>query len=353
MTRPGGRDGSYQVITPRGVVGEPMGKTTIAWADYTFNPWWGCQRVSPGCSACYAEAFVKRVGHGKRLPMIWGPPATAERRFFGDKHWALPLKWNAKAAKAGVRRRVFCASMADVFEDQPNPRPDYFYEDRLRLARRRLWRLIHETPHLDWLLLTKRPENAERLAMQAWSDQFALATNDDVPSTWWLPNIWLGTTVEDQKRADERIPELRKVPARVRFLSCEPLLEGVDISEWISPGYVGSRGGQYAFDSSLSWVICGGESGPGARLFDVGWARSLRDQCKAAGVPYFFKQLGSFTMERDEAGRVGFFQKTARIAREHGGSYYIPTSGLVRNRNGEDPSEWPSDLRIREWPEAA
>lgn len=229
-----------------------MGVTTaISWTDHTFNPWWGCQRVSPGCEHCYAEAFSKRTGHD-----VWGK--TTERRRFGSKHWTEPFKWRDKAEKAGLPAKVFCASMADVFEDR-----DDHIEDR-----NRLFTLIELTaPHLIWQLLTKRPENVRRLVGDRWQD--------------WPENVWLGTTVEDQKRANERVPELLGVPAKVRFLSCEPLLERVVI-----PGFDILR---------PDWVIVGGESGPKHRPLDLDAARSLRDKCQTAGVAFFFKQVGGRT----------------------------------------------------------
>lgn len=229
-----------------------MGSTTaISWTDHTFNPWWGCQRVSPGCEHCYAEAFAKRVGS-----KVWGK--AAPRRFFGDKHWAEPLRWNRAAEAAGQRRRVFCASMADVFEDRPD----------LNAPRARLFNLIDSTPWLDWQLLTKRPENVAHLVPELWR------------RGGWPPNVWLGTTVEDQRRAEERIPRLLDHPAAVRFLSCEPLLGAVDLTR--EPTHI-------------DWVIVGGESGPKHRPLDLGAARSLRDQCVSAGVPFFFKQVGGRT----------------------------------------------------------
>jgi protein gp37 len=175
-------------------------QTAIAWTDHTFNPWWGCTRVSPGCEHCYAETFAKRVGQD-----VWGK--NADRRFFGDKHWAEPIKWNAKAAQSGRRERVFCASMADVFEDRPE----------LAEHRARLFDLImFETPWLDWQLLTKRPQNVLDMVPPRWLDAHAYyGTNG------WPANCWIGTTVEDQERADERIPWLLSIPAAVRFLSCE------------------------------------------------------------------------------------------------------------------------------------
>lgn len=251
-----------------------MGKDSkIEWTHHTYNPWWGCVKVSAGCQHCYAETLAKRTGHN-----IWGPWTSTTRRTFGDKHWAEPLKWNDDAAKAGERRRVFCASMADAFEDHP-----ILGNERLRL-----WKLIEVTPALDWLLLTKRPENI----------------NDMVPEHWrnvnrWPANVWIGTSVENQEMADKRIPELLKVPARVRFLSCEPLLGPVDLSPWMGgyfPTGVEWAGmiEEYQEPPGLQWVIVGGESGPKARPMRSDWARSLRDQCAAARVPFLFKQWGEY-----------------------------------------------------------
>jgi protein gp37 len=233
-----------------------MGKnSSIEWTDHTFNPWWGCAKVSPGCENCYAEAWSKRVGE-----KIWG--AKTERRFFSEKHWKEPLKWNADAESEKVRRRVFCASMADVFES------------RIELDewRSKLWVLIDSTPWLDWLLLTKRPQNV--LKRVPW-------TND------WPTNVWIGTTVEDQVRANERLPVLLQLPARRRFLSCEPLLGPVDLTAWTSlrPKKL----------YSIDWVIAGGESGANARAMLPGWARQLRDQCQKSGIPFHFKQWGHWT----------------------------------------------------------
>lgn len=261
-----------------------MGESTaIGWTDHTFNPWWGCARVSPGCEHCYAEAFAKRTGHA-----VWGK--RSERRFFGDKHWAEPVKWNAAAEAAGVRRRVFCASMADVFEDR----------DDLGDERARLWALIEDTPHLDWQLLTKRPENVLGMVPPRWVYPGGDARN------FWPVNAWIGCTVEDQQRADERVPELLRIPAPVRFLSCEPLLGPVDLTGTAVLGFHASRGvlhDDYAdriqFENiaraGISWVIVGGESGPGHRPMNVDHARALVAQCEAAGVPVFFKQVGGRT----------------------------------------------------------
>lgn len=225
------------------------GGTAITWAHFTFNPWWGCARVSPACDHCYAEMLAKRFGH-----KVWG--RDEPRRFFGEKHWNDPIRWDRKAEKAGVRYRVFCASMADVFEGRADLDPH----------RARLWDLIEETAHLDWLLLTKRPENIARM----------------VPAPWlglWPQNAWIGTTVENKRYANLRIPKILEVPAAVRFLSCEPLLGPVNLASWID---------------QLQWVITGGESGHHARPMHPDWVRSIRDQCRAAGVAHHFKQWGEW-----------------------------------------------------------
>lgn len=219
----------------------------IEWTTHTFNPWWGCVRVSPACKHCYAEAWAKRVGQN-----VWG--IGAERRFFGDKHWAEPLRWNGIADTTGERARVFCASMADVFEDRRD----------LDRWRDRLWRLIEATPNLDWLLLTKRTARVRSLA--PWGDD-------------WPSNVWLGTTVEDQERADERLPELAAIPAAVRFISAEPLLGPVDLGAWAS---------------AIDWVITGGESGPKARPSSPSWFLALMNQCMAADIAFHFKQWGDW-----------------------------------------------------------
>ena len=179
------------------------GKSTkISWCHHTFNLAWGCSHVSPGCSRCYAEVWAKRTGHD-----VWG--ARGERRTFGAKHWAEPLAWNAAARHAGQRRRVFCASMADVFEDHPALPPE----------RAKLWPLVEATPWLDWLLLTKRIENVA--GMLPWGDS-------------WPGNVWIGTSVENQEWAEKRIPVLLHLPAIVRFVSCEPLIGPVDLRKIIA-----------------------------------------------------------------------------------------------------------------------
>jgi len=216
-------------------------------AGHTYNPWWGCMKVSEECKRCYAEGIASHYG----FKTTWGPASTSTRRFFPDAHWQEPLTWNRQALRDGHRHSVFCASMADVYEDNPILTPH----------RERLWQLIAETSMLNWLILTKRPENI--LTMSPWST--------------WPDNIWIGTSVGLQKRAEERIPSLLQVPATVRFLSCEPLIGPVDLSAWIA---------------DLQWIITGGESGIDARPMNLDWARRLRQQCFEAQVPYYFKQIG-------------------------------------------------------------
>ncbi len=233
-----------------------MGKnSSIEWTHHTFNPWWGCTKVSPACANCYAETFARRVGQS-----VWG--ASAPRRFFGEAHWREPLKWNAAAAAEGERKRVFCASMADVFEVRPE----------LDHERRKLWDLIQATPCLDWLLLTKRPESVAGIV--PWREL-------------WPENVWVGTTVENEEWADRRLPRLARIPAARRFLSCEPLLGPLDLSRWLRSD------NPELFP--IDWVIVGGESGPKSRPMLPVWAAELRDECVAAEVPFFFKQWGCWT----------------------------------------------------------
>lgn len=317
-----------------------MKNTKISWTNHTFNPWIGCQRVSPGCQHCYAEAQDQRWRAGATR---WGP--TAPRTRTSAAYWRQPLAWDKAAAKAGTRARVFCASLADVFEDRAE-----LAEWRLDLLR-----LIHQTPRLDWLLLTKRPENIRDMLMRAgeairYAD--ANAGDDEVRDWLWRwvaggeapANVWLGTTVEDQQRADERIPALLSVPARVRFLSCEPLLEPLDLSAFMGGPYVGLPGDvvHENYNAGIDWLIIGGESGPKARPFDVAWARSLIQQGRRAGAKVFVKQLGSAYSDPTD----GIAGRGLRVPDD---AAALITRRLVA-RAGEDPAEWPEDLRVREFP---
>jgi protein gp37 len=222
--------------------------TAIEWTDETFNPWWGCTKVSPGCANCYAATFAQRGVGIKGGPVDWGR-GTSRRRTSEDV-WNAPFGWNQRAEKQGKRLKVFAASMADIFDEEVDPR-----------WRNDFWELVRQCPNLDFQVLTKRPQNI----------------TDMLPADWgngWR-NVWLGTSVEDQTRADERIPILSRIPAVVRFLSVEPLLGPVKLDL-----------------SNIQWVICGGESGRGARPLEEAWVISVRDQCLARKTPFFFKQWG-------------------------------------------------------------
>lgn len=250
----------------------------IEWTTHTFNPWMGCTKVSPGCHHCYAETMMdKRWGK-----VEWGP--QGQRVKTSAANWKKPLAWYKAAVAAGERHRVFCASLADVFEaktDQEAGMTDW---------RNDLWDLIESTAGdanggLDWLLLTKRPDNVPSMVPAAWM-------RDGFPAA-----VWIGTSVEDQRRADERIPHLLALPAAVRFLSVEPMLGPVDLWEARYPLPGGGRGSAFAWGNGINWVIVGGESGPGARPVHPDWARDIREACQATGVPFFFKQMC------DERGR--------------------------------------------------
>jgi protein gp37 len=234
-------------------------RSGIEWTDYTFNPWWGCERVSPACAHCYADLVAQRYA-GRKL---WD---TGEFRFFGDDHWRKPRALNRAAEAAGQPSFVFCASMADVFQEHP----------ALEQPRERLFELIEETPWLVWLLLTKRPE--------AICDHWVEAP----------VNVWLGTSIENA-RFTYRAKLLTEVPAPVHFLSCEPLLGSLfDPRTSGQAPYtsqpVPARGPLDLTD--IEWVIGGGESGPRFRQTNPDHARELRDACRDAGIPFFWKQWG-------------------------------------------------------------
>jgi len=273
-------------------------KTNIEWCHRTFNPFIGCTKVSPGCDHCYAEAMMD-----KRLHKVkWGgtPIRTSE------SNWQQPLKWDADARKRGVRERVFCASLADVFD---NNAPAQWRVDLLKL--------MGSTENLDWLLLTKRIGNARQMLNEAISEIACGINNwDDLP---W-PNVWLGATVVNQEEADRDIPKLLATPAAKRFLSIEPMLGPIDLTRIPISG-----GGHHEFDPIIAanvlnriesypplprvdWVIVGGESGNNARPLHPDWPRSLRDQCSAAGVPFFFKQHGEFIETPDGADAAFVFE---------------------------------------------
>lgn len=242
-----------------------MENSKISWTHHTFNPWIGCTKVSDGCKNCYAESLMDKRYHKVK----WGPQGT--RRQTSAAYWRQPLKWEKEATAQGWRYRVFCASLADVFENR----------DELIPWRNDLFQVIEQTPHLDWLLLTKRPENIAKMTPLEWCVK-------------WPEHVWVGTSVEDQDAANKRIPELLRIPARVHFLSCEPLLGPVDLG---------------GFDyKDIDWVIVGGESQVGARPMDDKWLMNLRYQCTDNGIPFFVKQMGGHPDPRHEPASmpVGF-----------------------------------------------
>lgn len=317
-----------------------MAETTgIAWCDSTFNPWIGCTRVSPGCDHCYAAVSRPAVS----LHIEWGTGKPRHRT--GRQNWHQPRRWN-KAREIAMgeyalgkapepkRHLVFCASLADVFDNEV---PAEWRND--------LWALMRSTPYLTWLVLTKRIGNAK--LMLPWR----LGPN---PVPW--PNVWIGASVVNQDEADRDIPKLLATPAAKRFVSYEPALGPVGFWYWLKrPHQIDNR-----VHPSLDWIIVGGESGPKARPFDVAWARSTVAQCKAAGVPVFVKQFGSFCIDRNDAEFDGcnssaWPEGTDDKTKDHPFGYESPYQGApvrvrLHDRAGADPAEWPEDLRVQEFP---
>lgn len=271
----------------------------IEWTDHTLNPWIGCTKVSEACRSCYAEVSTPARVFRSKGEETWGPGSVRHE----TQSWEADLRrWHREAIADGVRRRVFCASLADIFEQHP----------ALPALRARLFPAIEAAPGLDLLLLTKRPENVLGMVPPAWLEN-------------WPKQVWLGTTVESQQRAEERIPHLLRVPAAVRFLSIEPMLGPVDLDPPTCPtcgGHQTARsddpedgtlfcqehGDEMEYSAWLdpcadeeqagvNWVIVGGESGRRARPLHPEWARAVRDQCAVAEVPFFFKQWGEHTYD--------------------------------------------------------
>lgn len=384
----------------------------IEWTDHTFNPWSGCTKVAEGCKFCYAEVNYSVKMRGVK----WGP--NGNRILAADGTWKEPLKWSKQAAAEGVRKRVFCASLADVFEDWIerngfpgrilNHKGEFLHlccqcqaewattgeDDVLKPSkhsvcpncresgplnyltmndcRRRLFALIDQTPHLDWLLLTKRPENVRRM----WPDM--ANTKNRTITEPYRKNCWLGTSIATQADADRNIPELLKCRdlAPVLFVSAEPLIEPVDLTRlptgsWgygkvdvmsgflcgaepdevydyeASPGgFVRNPAGEWdRGELGIDWLIIGGESGPHARPCDVAWIRSLKDQCQAAGVSCFVKQLGAKCFDSQIGEPIDFDRYAVGL---NDGVAYL----TLLDPKGGDWSEWTNDLRVREFPKA-
>jgi protein gp37 len=288
--------------------------------------------VSDGCKFCYAETQSKR---NPAVLGVWGD--NGKRVIAGESYWKMPVKWNRDAAQAGVRRRVFCASLADWLEHRPE----------LIAPRRRLLTLIRDTPHLDWLLLSKRPEG--------WEDRLhevVRHTHDggDELASHWLDgeapaNVWPGVSIEDQPNADKRVWKLLHIPGVVRFLSVEPLLGPTDLTRLRPPSatwldclagreHIG-RGIAAGDDLKVDWVIIGGESGGQARPCNLAWIRALVGQCREAGTAVFVKQLGA--VPEDTGGALP-------------GMYGFRIELNLIDKKGGNMDEFPEDLRVRQFP---
>jgi protein gp37 len=304
-------------------------ETKIQWADHTWSPWVGCTKVSEGCRNCYAAERDHRWGGDH-----WGP--GKDRKPTSAGYWRQALLWNKEAETKGKRETVF-PSLCDPFDiEAPEGGLDW------------LWALIAATPCLTWLLLTKRPERAA--ALLPWMNCKTCGGTGTIDEDHGLgaveqlgcqdceggrpwDNVWIIASVEDEA-ATSRIADLAKLRVAHRGLSCEPLLEHLDLSPWLMLPQ--TEDGRAAAD----WVIVGGESGARARPFDIIWARSIRDQCKSAGVPVFIKQLGDNPVEDSNPGAVDALD------------FGPPVPLGLEKPKGGDMAEWPEDLRVREFPEA-
>lgn len=308
--------------------------TSIEWTDVSWNPVRGCSLVSAGCANCYAMKQAHRFSGagqpyagltelGPHGPRWTGKIQLVEEALDAPLHWKKP-------------RRIFVNSMSDLFHEDV---PDEFIH--------KIFAVMALSPRHTFQVLTKRPERMLRYlrpeGRRFLVEHHAYKLSDRAPvslaSIWPLPNLWLGVSIDDQKTADERIPILLQTPAAVRWVSAEPLLGPVDLDLYLSySGRVLSHGG-------IDWVVVGGESGPGARPCDVAWIRSIRDQCQAAGVPVFVKQLGSqpYVVEGSRDAQEWSSLGASAAMDDCGGIH-------TKDRKGNDPAEWPTDLRVREWP---
>lgn len=364
----------------------------ITWTDRTWNPVTGCTKVSAGCKHCYAEVMAKRTFRllYPQVECVAGPmtrehaaglPALRARRFTDvqchPERLEAPLRWRKPA-------RVFVNSMSDLFHEDV---PDEFID--------RVFAVMALAPQHTFQVLTKRPERmraylsdlntVERIELCLW-EQHTDDTPNSMPYDGVLPNVWLGVSIEDQATADARIPLLLKTPAAVRWVSAEPLLGPIDLTRVaagvLCPQRLGHhvdvlRAGTWALRTGLTtvspefvnhsdmnrldWVVVGGESGPKARPCDVAWIRSVVQQCQAAEVQAFVKQLGAHVITRNDDGWEGDTPRSWPMDTrfdEHIHGYRedyqgAPVRVRLRCRKGGDPSEWPEDLLVRQWPEVA
>jgi len=313
------------------------GLSSIEWTDKTWNPTTGCTRVSPGCKNCYAFQLhdMRHAAHiaGKKVAPQYAKPFK-ELQLFDDR-LTDPLGWRKPC-------RVFVNSMSDLFHKDV---PDEFID--------RVFAVMALAPQHTFQVLTKRPERMAAYLNDYRDSKLGKMRFKDMPDGGVLiaplPNVWLGTSVENQAAADERIPHLLKTPAAVRFLSCEPLLGPVDLEKYLRcpscKSFYRTQGpslGCWDCHSAIDWCIVGGESGPGARPCNVAWVRSIVEQCKAAGAPVFVKQLGSLPYDGNRPlpfnTPCGLKEMECRFR--------------LRDKKGGSPEEWPADLRIREFPKA-
>jgi protein gp37 len=325
--------------------------TAISWCDSTNNPWKICTPVGPGCKNCYAAALSKRYGWGEYA-------AGVPRQRTSAANWKLPIRWNKAKffecqdchwrgeGKDGrshrldfsycpacnstrireARRRVFCASLSDVFDNEVDP-----------AWRADLFKMIEATPNLDWLLLTKRIGNAQRLvddvaAAEGWITAMDFGYR-------WPQNVWLGATVVNQEEVDRDVPKLLAVPARVRFLSIEPMLGEISF-EGIFANPRDCRDGTNVLEV-LDQIICGGESGPKARPFDLRWVRRLQEQCESAGVAFHWKQHGEWLGTAPEHRKPDTFKRR----KDWGGgfeSYWVGKAAAGRLLDGREHNGFPA-----------
>lgn len=310
---------------------------------YTFNPWIGCAKVSPGCANCYAAVSTPVRVNG----IEWGKGKPRQKT--SESYWRQPLAWNRAAEKAGVRRKVFCASLADWLDDEV---PIKWLVELLEL--------IRATPYLDWLLLSKRPQNFfARLTLAAKHADNEGNTSLASWIYWWIDqktprppeNVWMGTTTENQEYADLRVPALLKIPAEKHFLSVEPMLGMVDLRRWMPcihgdplhcpniPQTCCQCDSRRESNKGVDWVIYGGESGSGARPCGIDWIRNGVRQCREARVPVFVKQLGT------NISTTMFADNWPNGTRTHNGLDVI-----LDDKKGGEMAQWPEDLRVRQFP---
>ena len=306
-----------------------MAETNIAWADRVWNPTRGCSRTgTPGCDNCYAERQAIRFKDGTYKGLVrstrLGPRWTGEVAVVPDK-FDEPLRIPQRGK---ARARIFVDSMSD-----------FFHEKLSAQDLEPIWKTMKEADWHDFLILTKRPENIV----------------DRLPSDWGTGyrNVWLGVSVENQECAEKRIPVLLNVPAAVHWLSCEPLLGPLDLRKWLPPPawrthWVGGASSWATPEGKAiagepmrwcSWIVAGGESGPRARMCNIDWLADIVEQCKAIGLPCFIKQLGAAPFAPVKQLQVGAFKNT---------NFGVEVK--LKDRKGENPDEWPQELRVREFP---